>query len=83
MDTYCRTVKYLLGLALAVPCVTYDWVKESIRQVRRREEGKEWRGGKERGGERKEERRERGRQAGGQWKREGVNLVLVAWCSTH
>ena len=47
-----------------MPCVTYDWVKESIRQVRREEVGKEWRGGKERGRERKGGGREEERQEG-------------------
>ena len=49
-DTFCRTVKYLLGLALAVPCVSYDWINDNIKQVRR---GGERRGEKKRGGERK------------------------------
>ena len=61
LDTFCRTLKYLLGLALAVPCIGYDWVKESIKQLRRGVEGrgggkKERRGlGEKRRGEREEE----------------------------
>lgn len=32
-DDHCRTHKYLLGLALAIPCVSYDWVDKCIEQV--------------------------------------------------
>ena len=43
-DTFCRTVKYLLGLALAVPCVSYDWINDNIKQVRREGKGREGKG---------------------------------------
>lgn len=57
-DTFCRTKKYLVGLALAMPCVSYNWISDSIKQVRRRGEGKE---GRERERERRwEEGKERG-----------------------
>ena len=32
-DAYCRTKKYLLGLALGLPCVSYGWIKECIAKV--------------------------------------------------
>ena len=32
-DAYCRTGKYLTGLALGVPPVSYDWIKECIARV--------------------------------------------------
>ena len=32
-DDHCRTHKYLLGLALAIPCVSYDWIEKCIEQV--------------------------------------------------
>ena len=32
-DDHCRTQKYLLGLALAIPCVSYDWIKSCLQQV--------------------------------------------------
>jgi len=31
---HCRTLKYLQGLALDIPCLSYDWLKECIKQVR-------------------------------------------------
>lgn len=31
-DTYCRTSKYLMGLALGVPPVSYRWVTECIQE---------------------------------------------------
>ena len=34
-DAYCRTKKYLLGLALGLPCVSYGWIKECIAKVGR------------------------------------------------
>lgn len=49
-DTFRCTGKCLLGLALAVPCITYDGVKESIKQVRRRGVGGKG-GNKERRGD--------------------------------
>lgn len=75
LDTFCRTLKYLLGLALAVPCIGYDWVKESIKQLRRGVDGeRRWEEGKERvRGE--EEGRERGRELEGQRKRRWIWLL--------
>lgn len=32
-DTCCRTHKYLIGLALGVPCVCYGWIKDCIEKV--------------------------------------------------
>ena len=33
-DTYCRTSKYLMGLALGVPPLSYTWVAECIRRTK-------------------------------------------------
>ena len=33
-DAVCRTMKYLWGLALGLPPVSYEWVQECIRRVR-------------------------------------------------
>jgi len=33
-DNFCKTRKYLLGLALGIPCVSYEWVSDSIGEVR-------------------------------------------------
>lgn len=32
-DTYCKTRKYLVGLALGLPCVSYCWITECIEKV--------------------------------------------------
>ena len=32
-DTCCRTHKYLIGLALGVPCVRYSWIRDCIEEV--------------------------------------------------
>ncbi len=32
-DSFCKTKKYLLGLALDVPCITYSWLSDCIEQV--------------------------------------------------
>ena len=32
-DGYCRTRKYLMGLALGLPCVSYGWIRECIEKV--------------------------------------------------
>ncbi|XP_064390108.1 mucin-17-like isoform X4 [Halichondria panicea] len=31
-DSFCKTKKYLLGLALDVPCITYSWLSDCIQQ---------------------------------------------------
>ena len=61
-----------------MPCVAYDWVKESIKQVRRREEGgKKWRGEEgRRGGERGRRRGGREKKRGGRAMEEGEALVI-------
>ncbi len=40
-DTYCRTSKYLVGLGLGVPLVSYDWISECVSKVREGEKQKE------------------------------------------
>ena len=32
-DSCCRTKKYMMGLALGLPCVAYGWVRECIEKV--------------------------------------------------
>ena len=32
-DGYCRTKKYMMGLALGLPCVSYGWIRECIDKV--------------------------------------------------
>ena len=32
-DNFCNTTKFLVGLAMEVPCVAYSWTSNSIEQV--------------------------------------------------
>ena len=32
-DAYCRTQKYMMALALGLPCVAYGWIQECIDKV--------------------------------------------------
>ena len=32
-DNFCKTTKFLVGLAMEVPCVAYSWTSDSTEQV--------------------------------------------------